>query len=491
MTDFEFKLFPEYEYTKLQKKRFRFSQGRVEHFRKAINEADRSGSPNTISLVYMIGYNNKIRDCVQKTKNNVVVLCADVPEEMRKIHDNYWDLMKDFKTQGYYSENVEPNSLYYDYINPLEKSLSMGTLYDKDTDDKLKANILYEKQIISDYMTAKSEYMKYYKRYIILDKLHPEKTIAHENLNWIVKRYFPRGREEQGCGDAVLRPTQISKAVLSGIRKEENAKVLGLPKDAKPSELFKTTIKRLEMDINTEIREKGFAELLDIYQEMKKPPYGWDEDCHAAYCFGCALSGFIGEYYHDGIASFPVTETTIQMFNENLMKEKQSRWRKHSGNAKLFKEDGWRLVNRLALMFNVKEEPVVYDMIREVKVSIEKYTKIPVSIIDNNIMEIFNMQYRDNLLAGDTLKKIIKYFDWDKCKDIREKYDRIDEYGAELYAERYPDSDVPFSEIIKHATTECSGFLWDNNFFWRVVEDYLRYFKVAKELSGGQYEEVL
>ena len=53
---FTFRLFPEYTYTKAQRRRFRLFQGRIEHWRKAINYADSFNNPNRINLLYLIGY---------------------------------------------------------------------------------------------------------------------------------------------------------------------------------------------------------------------------------------------------------------------------------------------------------------------------------------------------------------------------------------------------------------------------------------------------
>lgn len=197
---FEFKLFPQYTYTKLQQKRFRLFQGRVEHYRKIINYADSFSELNTINLVYMIGYNKNIRAYVQKTKSNVIVLCADIPDHIRKAHDDYVKLLNELKPSGYVNSSEEFTKYFDWYIKAFPNA----------------EDALYYKKTISAYKDAAIYAEKYFKRYIICDKMHPEKTIAHENLDWIIKRYFPRGREEQGCGDTVVRPTQVSKAVLSG-----------------------------------------------------------------------------------------------------------------------------------------------------------------------------------------------------------------------------------------------------------------------------------
>ena len=246
---FDFKLFPHYEYTKLQQKRFRLFQGRVEHYRKIINYADNFNEPNVINLVYMIGYNDRIRPYVQKTKSNVVVLCADVPEKARKLYDEFQEMIGMLQRGGLADSNGNLNEIWYHNFEAYSRY--------PEFEDTLR-RYQKEKKLYDDYISMAAHSDKYFKRYVICDKLHPEKTIAHENLNWIVKRYFPRGREEQGCGDQAVKRAPIPKAALSGLRRNDDPKLCGLRKDQHPAECFETSIKRCVMNINTKIRDVGY-----------------------------------------------------------------------------------------------------------------------------------------------------------------------------------------------------------------------------------------
>lgn len=458
---FEFKLFPQYTYTKLQQKRFRLFQGRVEHYRKIINYADSFSELNTINLVYMIGYNKNIRAYVQKTKSNVIVLCADIPDHIRKAHDDYVKLLNELKPSGYVNSSEEFTEYFDWYIKAFPNA----------------EDALYYKKTISAYKDAAIYAEKYFKRYIICDKMHPEKTIAHENLDWIIKRYFPRGREEQGCGDTVVRPTQVSKAVLSGLRHEDNPKPFGLPKDSIPSQCFDTAIKRCIMNINTEIRDKGFVNLYDICKDMCKPPYGWGEDCHAAYCFGYALSNYVDKYYiWDSVTTFALNEELAQVICTALLRisgitdPEDVKVRAYSNRFILFKEDSWRLVNRFSLMFGVEEKLPFDYMLSDIRKSIEN-KRIPVSIIDEALAKTLRREDGYVAISNDDLKRMLKYFTWDKCKDIKEKYDRIDDYTYEQIKAKYPDKQIRMDEIIHFCTTQCSGWLWTPEMFWRLVDD--------------------
>lgn len=460
---FEFKLFPQYTYTKLQQKRFRFFQGRIEHYRKIINYADSFDEPNTINLVYMIGYSDKVRPYVLKTKSNTVVLCADIPENIRKIHDDYVALLEKLKPSGYVNSTGEFTKAY---------DMHIAALLDSEGAQRWQ-------KIVSAYKDAENICSKYFKRYIICDKMHPEKTIAHENLNWIIKRYFPRGREEQGCGDVVVRPTQVSKAALSGLRRENDSKSFGFPTDSNPSQSFDTAIKRCVMDINTEIRDKGFVNLYDVCKEMSKPPYGWGEDCHAAYCFGYALSNYVDKYYiWDGNMAFVLSEGYAQYACTNLLKisgttnPRDPSVRRCSGRFAplLFKEDAWRLVNRFSLMFGVKETLPFDCMITNVAKAIEVKTRIPVSIIDDELTKTLGREDGHIAMSNEDLKHLLKYFTWDKCNDIKEKYDRIDEYLLEQIKARHPNKQIHMDEIMQFCTAQCSGWLWASKMFWEQVD---------------------
>lgn len=461
---FDFKLFPRYEYTKLHQKRFRLFQGRVEHYKKIINYADNFDEPNVINLVYMIGYNDRIRPYVQKTKSNVVVLCADIPESIRKTHDDYWEMIAHLKPIGW---SDAKGNLTQNWWSNYESFLRHYG--EEGIDEQWRS----EKKLYDDYTAAISIVPKYYKRYIICDKLHPEKTIAHENLNWIIKRYFPRGREEQGCGDLAARRSIISKAALSGLRRENNPKMFGIENDKKPSECFDTSIKRCIMNINTAIRDTGNVRLTEIYREMRLPPYGWSDDLHAAYCFGYALSEYVGKYYiYDGITSFPLTEDLSQQLVHRILTSEQSSGvnRRNLERYLLYSEDGWRLANRFKYIFGIEERLPFEVMLIDIRRAIEKSTRFPVSIIDERLSNILRCDDEHRAFVSADLKAAIKYLDWDRCKDIKEKYDRINDYVFELVAERYPNREIAKDEIAHFCTTESSGWLWPSNCFWEQVD---------------------
>lgn len=461
---FEFKLFPHYEYTKLQQKRLRLFQGRVEHYRKIINYADSFDEPNIINLVYVIGYSDRIRPYVQKTKSNVVVLCADIPESDLKLYDEFQEMIGMLQRGGCADSNGDLNELWYNNFEAYSRY--------PEFEDRFK-QYQKEKKLYDDYVSMRSRVGKYFKRYIICDKLHPEKTIAHENLNWIIKRYFPRGREEQGCGDAAARRSTISKAALSGLRREDNPKMFGIENGKKPSECFDTSIKRCIMNINTAIRDIGNVRLTDIFREMRLPPYGWSDDLHAAYCFGYALSEYVDKYFvYDGCSSFVLTESFAQTLIHKLLTSGPPYTGLDSVFEKylLYAEDGWRLVNRLKYIFGVEERLPFEAMLIDVVKAIEAHTRFPVSVIDEPLSHILRCDDKYRSFINTDLKAAIKYLDWDRCKDIKEKYDRIDDYVFELIAERYPDREIAKDEVAHFCTTEASGWLWPSNCFWEQVD---------------------
>lgn len=191
---FTFKCFPEYEYTRAQDARLILFQGRVEHYRAVINFADKFDDPNMINLVYMIGYDSKMRDYVLKTKNNVVVLCAKIPRETLKAYDDFWEMAKRLCKMGLMTAD--------------------GELVRQDLD------ACYEEHKLAcdDYDDVVKRINKCYERYTIIDKLHPEKTIDHKDLDKIIKRYFPLGREQCKPSETSYGSlTLISKAIECGL----------------------------------------------------------------------------------------------------------------------------------------------------------------------------------------------------------------------------------------------------------------------------------
>lgn len=463
---FEFGLFPKYEYTKFQQKRFRLFQGRVEHYRKAINYADSFDDPNVINLLYLIGYNDKIRPYVLKhTNNNTVVLCADVPEKIRKIHDAYKELCdKAYKWGG--TNYVQDDALTDTFLEYCEAMVRRGT-------EEAQKEFAEYIQISDAYEVCKNDCQKYFKRYIIEDKLHPEKTIAHENIDWIIKRYFPRGREQTGCDDIILLPAKISRAFLSGLKGDDNSKLFMKQGKFNADLAFKPSIKRCLMNINTALRDVGYVDLLKIANEMKAPPYGWDNDLYAAYSFGAALRDFVDNaFIFDGVSAFKLTEEYAVNIVSMILKGDE--WSKRRLAVTLYTNDAWRLVNRFAFIFGVKEELSFEQMRVNVVNAVREHTVIPIGIIDDNITKILRRDDDCISFANADLKSMLKYLTWNRCKDIKDKYEHINDYATAWLVEQFPQTSLPCDRIFECCTTSESGWLWDSEFFKGVVDGFIK-----------------
>lgn len=469
---FEFKIFPEYTYTQAQKKRFRLFQGRIEHWKAAINYADKFDNPNEINLVYMIGYSENMYKYVQNTKTNLVVLAAKIPHELLDTYDAYWKKINSMSGTGYCDKegNLSPG-----YLKDRQKLYEFGKGKDATADimiDRYKA----EEKIFDAYNAAIPEINKYYRRYTIIDKVHPEKTIDHKDIDKIIKRYFPCGREQCKISDQAYKPMRLmEKAVECGLADGNGAKLLGMPEDDEEAmEVLRKNVKRMDMNINVALRESGNVKMADLFEQMKAPPWGWDEECFAAYCFAAAFRNHLNEHWiFDSCVSWPVGESNgdntqmvatkeIATYILQTLRGKS----RHVRDFCLFDESGWHLCDRLALMFDTEVRYPLTTMVLYTCQAIEKHTRFPVDLIDDRLVDILRPEDDALLLDNEYVKSLTKYFDWDKCKQIREKYDTINEDTKAFLSGKFPDIT---DEDIRFCTTQSSGWVWKKGSLYECI----------------------
>lgn len=518
---FNFRLFPQYTYTKVQMRRFRLFQGRIEHWKAAINYADSFLEPNRINLLYMLGYVPQMETYIKRTRSNTVVLCAKIPKEFLQIYDTYWELIEKFQNIGYADQEGNLTAAYHIEREKEENYRGTGVLPDEFY--QLRDE---EERIINDYERVKSEIGNYFKRYTVIDKAHSGKLISFENLNWIIKQYFPFGREQCGISNqAVISIKGVKDAMQAGLDKENAPKLLGFSADTDCYAVCKQGIRRCQMDLNIALRNKGSVDLVKLVNRMKNPPYGWGNEPHAAYCLGYALSDHLDEtWIWDNVACFPSQEIAAYILRSiivgNLM-------RRHS--FVLITEAGWRLSNRFAYMFGIGansytpkdavDEKILKlyqaglserkiadelesmtnvavhkrlvkmritpdtkipfcNMASQICTKIEHMTRWPVSVIDERLRDSLCGEWDHEhhmsipIFGKEKVREALSYFNPEKCKELKMKLDAINDLVPALIREKY-GSDIDISAVKGECTTSASGWLWDSNMFWECVDRFL------------------
>lgn len=456
---FEFKCFPQYEYTSLQKSRFILFQCRAKQYRKFINYADRFEDNSKIVLIYMLGYNKNLKSYVEKTKHNVVILCAKIPDDVLAGYDRYWELMEKLKTAGYVHDDVIIQS-YYDYRR------KVYDYYGVDSDDPFVIKYRQEQEIIESYPEIVKQINACYKRYTIIDKLHPEKTIDHKDINKIIKRYFPFGREECGVPHNTKNTASvIQKAIDAGFARVDPVTALHIPNDEKYIKLVFQNIKRCIMNINVDLRDDDMCDMEDVWESMTHSPYGWQKsDAHACYCFSYALSEFLGDEYYmfDSLMSWRAVDS-LRVLCEHLMIANAAIRRRSRFQSILFINTGWHLMNRLACIFDMEPDDNLVEMIQKLREKIRQYTRFPIALLDERLNEILVPESAWALFDPGYIKPLEKYFDWDRCNELKERYQTFNEdtwaWIRNTYRNMYDD------EIITACTTTDSGWLWTKEMF--------------------------
>lgn len=490
---FEFKCFPEYKYTAQQKSRFVLFQGRVEHWRAAINYADNFNAPDKINLLYMLGYDKGMHDAVMKCESNLVILCAKIPKELLKAHDEYWELIDGPNFNGYFDENGNRSEWFQHEVDANRAAVNL--------DDEYVARVArdtcaeYDRQdaIIEAYRQAVPKINKCYERYTIIDKLHPEKTIDHKDLDKIIKRYYPFGREQCKVWDGAYKGGKvIDSAIECGLQDGDGVKFLRMPPDDKDAaEILRKNVKRLEMNINTAVRERGHVNLGKLYEEMRAPPWGWSygKDACAAFCLGKCMSKFIdGWYISDATCVFNVSECVPGLLT--LVAIDQLR-----APVILSNEDGWHIADRLAYIIGIDSERPFSTTLMKARLAIEQHTRYPVDFIDHKLYELLNLEHvstfeerndpvvavTDMHLDTPTLREFQKYFTWDKCEELHQKYLTINEDTEAYLGGIFPG--LSFEKIKRQCTTQCSGWLRDKWGFQLTC--YTEYMKLSVDYRYG------
>ena len=76
--------------------------------------------------------------------------------------------------------------------------------YGKDNlDNEIVRGLREEQQIAEKYESIVPVIRKCFEKYKIIDKIHAPRWVSHDDLDNIIKRYFPFGREQCGITDNV------------------------------------------------------------------------------------------------------------------------------------------------------------------------------------------------------------------------------------------------------------------------------------------------
>lgn len=519
---FNFRLFPEYNYSKAQKRRIRLFQGRVEHYRAAINYADSFNDPNCINLLYMIGYHPKIKNYVEKTSNNVVILCAKIPSNLLQIYDNYWELIEKFRAGGYADKNGNLQPIYYEERATREKYRSTGTLM-KEVYEQHDP----EDQLVDTYEMVKGQILDSFSNYTVIDKLGPERKITHEELDKLIRQYFPYGREQCGVGEkAYISLRKMDDALDAGLHRADASKLLDLPVGADCYTACKKAIRRCQMNLNVSLRNDGTVDLVKLMERMKNPPYGWDDDPHSAYCFGYAISEFLdGTWVWDEVCCFP-TQEAIKAVLRNILRG--SLGRRHS--YILVSESGYRLSSRISYIFGIEDDSytprddvdkkilglmqiglserkiaaqlgnmsnvAVHKRISKMQTAqiegtpfcnlaveacqrVRNLTRWPVALVDEHLQEVLCGTYDSEnhisipVFGKNAVSSELFYFTLEKCRALKEKISTINEDIPDMIRQRY-GADADIEEIQRWCTTTDSGWLWSSKTFWECVDRFVK-----------------
>ena len=229
---------------------------------------------------------------------------------------------------------------------------------------------------------------------------------------------------------------------------------------------MRKNVKRCDMDINVALRDCGHVDLKELFENLQKPPWGWGKDALAAYCFAAAMQNHIDEHWiFDGCMSWTSGESASIHVKQLVTGIGNKRWDHY-----LFNESGWHLCDRLALMFNTEVRYPLTTMLLNTRYAIEQHTRFPVAILDKRLHELFTKFNDTELFDSSYVKGLTKYYDWERCKRIREKYDTINEDVKAILEKEFPGIT---DEQLDRATAPTWG--WGVDIWWLTESVYKVY----------------
>ena len=382
-----------------------------------------------------------------------------------------------------------------------------------------------EDALIDRYEASKESILNCFSTYTVLQKDMPECTISHDDLDKFIKQLFPYGQEQRGVGEKVFGSLKkVVDAIQAGLERLDASKLFGFLAGTDCAQVFQKEIKRCQMNLNVVLRENGAADLVAIMDRMKAPPYGWDTELHAAYCFGYVMHDYLDVWYWDGVGCFPMRDVAQSVLRNILTSYATS----NIGRRRAFvlvTETGCKLSERFAYLFDIgtdefcprdetdhrilelhragrterqiaeelgtmtniavhkrlakmrtlqKAQIPFCNMAVKVIKKIEGMTQWPVSLVDGRLTEAIVGEFDDvrhlsvPIFGKHKTKEALSYFTVEKCQELKAVLADLDFYVSGLIRRRYGDS-VDMEEIKSMCTTRSSGWLWDAETFWECV----------------------
>lgn len=298
-----FELFPNFEYTKLQKARCTLFHGYAKSFRKIINYAINFDVPNKICLVWIVGQpkEESIIHHLEKSgcSSNVWVLTSPFPDEGLETWKQYDELRKTYGTVGYWDKELDvPSKQWYDEVEK-NKKIGLKVRPDMYTELVEKDNIHLE--IIHQYKRLKKASKNtHFKKFRLYRNGYLPKPFTFADLDKYIIKTFPEGVEAKGINTySAVSPAGIDKGIRYGI---DNIpiKQLGFTLEENNS-----GVKAVKKAINTVLEKTGYISLSELRNILYSPPFGFRLCAYSAACVSRALKEYDNRtlYYFDSLIS--------------------------------------------------------------------------------------------------------------------------------------------------------------------------------------------
>lgn len=305
-----FGLFPEYEYTREQRRRVVLFHGYARNVKKMIRYAKNFDVPNRVCLVYLVGMPKEetLKRELASCSDRVCVLTSEFPAWGYGVWEEYEALRKRLEPFGEWGDG-EPNDMYWQYKDTIEAARreeagdeQIGLFTDIGFCRRKDAEYAETRALVERYKRLKRDCeRRYFKDWRLWRNGHLTKPFTHDRLDRLIRKIYPLGGE--ACGASAFALTSAA-----GARQGASCKGVG-DVEGQAREIY-LTMKR-------DLDDRGYCNLVELANYCMSPPFGLDFNGFSAAIIATVLDKWRNRtlLYFDGCNTFEARDCAQAVFD--------------------------------------------------------------------------------------------------------------------------------------------------------------------------------
>lgn len=474
-----FDLFPQYEYTRIQRKRLVLFHCYAKNIRKTIRYAAHFDAPNRICLVYVVGQPKEdlIRRLLEETgcSDRVCVLTSPFPDFGLSVWEAYDTLRRRLSVMGHWDrENERPNQKYEEEY---EKNRRMHRKYPDNTVIlQFIQQFQSDSEVIHQYRRLqKASRNTYFKNWRLIRRGCLTKPFTHARLDELIERIYPIGVEAKHGNDYVsLSPAAIQPSIQWAADGTPNRK-LGLDES-----MIAPAAKSVAGFITKQIEDKGYVNLSELARFCQSPPMGLDYNGFSAAVIRRAVERFRNRslFYYDSVCSHPFWESPDVVFQwvfSPLME--RNRVRHHTACLYLESAPHKRVKQFMEKLWGIKIEMPGDLMGFHLSRRLTRDHRVPLAYVDPRLLRLtlWNVKWYDRA-------------------DVEQLADEVTQHGDEIMTayRRYKAENSNVPDAAMSLLRADYSWVWDAEEYKRILRTTARFgpwpwsLEVQRKIAGEE-----